>query len=119
MKEFLAVIGVFIAVVVVSLGMTWIVQGNDFFLYRYFGPKIEDTRRDIFEHSKAYRQGMTQELENMEFQYQQATPSQKDALADIILHRAADVQDDALTPELVSFIARLRSERNHSSKEIR
>ena len=62
---------------------------------------------------------LVQELENMQFQYQQADPQHRDALADIILHRSADVQPDALTPELNSFIARLRAERTHPNKEIR
>ncbi len=101
----------FLVLIVIILGLTWIGQGNEFFLYKFFAPKMEDTRREVFEHSKAYRQGMVQELENMQFEYAKADPKHKDALADIILHRAADVDPSALTPELNSFIAQLRRDR--------
>jgi hypothetical protein len=44
------------------LGLTWVFQGNDFFLTRFFAPKYEQVRRETFENSKAYRDGMVQEL---------------------------------------------------------
>ena len=113
MRDFIGIVLAFLVILVLCLGLAWIVQGNDFALYRYFGPRLEDTRREIFEHSKAYRQGMTQELEAMQFQYEQASPSQRDALASIILHRAADVDPGAMPESLASFVARLR--REHSA----
>ena len=116
MKEIFAVLLAMVAFAACSLGIAWIVQGNDFALYRYFGPKLEDTRREIFEHSKAYRQGMIQELENMQFQYEQASPSQKEGLSFIILHCAADVDQNMMPPPLASFIIRLRcgsAEKSH------
>jgi len=119
MKEVFAAILIFLCVVAVMLGMMWLIEGNNFFLYRYFGPKNEDVRREVFEHSRAFKQGMVQELENMQFQYEQADPGHRDALADLMLHRAADVDESTLTTDLVSFLARLRAERHHSSKEIR
>lgn len=102
-----AVVGIVFAV----FALTWVAQGNDFFLYKMFAPKYEQVRRETFEQSKAYRQGMVQELQNMEFEYRKATPAQQDALASIILHRAADVPDDALTSDLRSFVSELRMAR--------
>lgn len=110
MKDVWIGIGGLVAVVVVALGLAWVVQGSDFFLYRHFAPKYEQVRRDTFEQSKAYRQGMAQELENMRFEYVKATPSQKDALRSIILHRAADVDESALNSDLRGFIRDLREE---------
>ena len=34
MKRFLSGLGIFVAFVAVLLGLTWILQGNDFFLYK-------------------------------------------------------------------------------------
>lgn len=48
MKTVLAVI----AAIVVLLGITWGLQGADFFLYKTFAPKYEAVRRDTFEQSK-------------------------------------------------------------------
>lgn len=54
---------------------------------------------------------MTQELQNMQFEYVKATPSQKEALATIILHRAADYDVDKLPADLRSFIQSLRNKK--------
>ena len=60
------VIGLIIAFFVLMFGLTWAVQGNDFFMYKVFAPKYEQVRRTTFEQSKAYNQGMVQELQNMQ-----------------------------------------------------
>ena len=111
MKESTGMIATFVVVVVVILGLTWLVQGNEFFLYRTFAPKMEGVRREVFEETKSYNQGMIQELQNMQFQYEQAAPEHRAALASIILHRAADYDESRLPPSLRSFIQKLRSER--------
>ena len=96
----------------VLLGIGWIGQGNDFFLYRVFAPKYEQTRRETFEQSKAYRQGMVQELQNMQFEYEQADESHKRALASIILHRAADFPPQDMPSDLRSFVDGLKRSQN-------
>lgn len=97
--------------IVALLGLTWVIQGNDFFLYKTFAPKYEDVRRETFEHSKAYNQGMIQELQNMQFEYVKASDEHKDALASVILHRAADYDENKLPADLRQFIQGLRRER--------
>jgi hypothetical protein len=107
----ISIVGAFIGSVVLILLLTWAIQGNDFFMYQYFGPRYEQTRREIFEQSKAYNQGMQQELSNMQFEYYKASPEHKQALASIILHRAADFDETRLTPDLRAFITQLKRER--------
>lgn len=104
-----AVIGTIIGIFVLA----WIVQGNDFFMYKYFGPKYEQQRREIFEQSRAFNQGMVQELQNMQFEYMKATPQQKEALASIILHRSSgyNLNDQIVPADLRSFIEQLKRER--------
>lgn len=110
------VIGVVVLALVIVLGLTWVVQGNDFFLYKTFGPKYEQTRREIFEQSRAFNQGMVQELQNMQFEYVKATPEQRDALASIILHRASgyNLEDPIVPNDLRAFIAQLKRERTQA-----
>ena len=93
---------------VLLLGAGWVFQGNDFFLYKVFAPKYEQVRRETFEQTKSYRQGMVQELENMQLAYVKADSAGKRAMAPIILHRAADAQPSTLTPDLNSFLTELR-----------
>jgi len=104
-------VGIGVLILVGMLALIWVVRGNDFFLYRTFAPKYEQVRRDTFEQSKAYRQGMVQELQNMQFEYAKAAPAQRDALASVILHRAADVDEGVMPADLRSFVAQLRRDR--------
>ncbi len=91
-------IGAFLLVVFVLLGLTWVVQGNDFFMYKMFAPRYEAVRRETVEQSHAYRQGMVQNLENLQAQYILATPVQRGGLATIILQRAGDIPDQETLP---------------------
>lgn len=109
MKERALLAALIVGSMLLILGAAWIAQGNDFFLYRFFAPKYEDTRREVFEHSKAFRQGAVQELENMRFEYVSADAKHKDALASIILHRAADYDDAILPSDLRDFIRDLKT----------
>jgi hypothetical protein len=92
-------------VAVASLG--WIFTANDLAMFKFFAPKYEQARRETFEESKSYRQGSIQELQNMQFQYEQANPEHKEALAAIILRRSADFTD--LPPDLRLFINQLKN----------
>lgn len=96
---------------VVGVGLIWGLAFNGLQMQRYFSPKVEAVRRQTFEQSKAYNQGMVQELQNMQFSYAQATDAQKDALASVILHRAADYDENEMPPDLRVFIRDLRRER--------
>ena len=91
----------------------WMVRGSDFFMYKVFGLEYENARREMLEQSKAYNQGMIQELHNMQFEYVKATPSQRESLASIILHRTADFNlDQERVPEdLRQFVRMLRGKR--------
>lgn len=98
------------ALLVGIIGLAWIIQGNDWFMYRVFAPRYEAVRRETFEQSKAYRQGMEQELQNMQFEYIKADAKHKAALASIILHRAADYDEALMSSDLRRFISELRTE---------
>jgi predicted restriction endonuclease len=117
MRDFAAGLGVLLLIVLAiaaALGLTWLVQGNDFFLYKTFAPKYEDVRRETFEHSKAFNQGMIQELQNMQFEYIKADEKHQDALASIILHRVADYDIEKLPADLKKFVEELKRERTLS-----
>lgn len=92
--------------------LTWIVQGGNFFLYKYWAPKQAAVQREVFENTPSYTQGTVQELQNMQFQYEATTnENSKAALADIILRRAAAFPDDQLAPDLRAFIQGLKARR--------
>ena len=101
-------IGNIIGGVLVILLLIWGIQGNSFFIYKFFAPKYEQIRRETFEESKAYNQGMVQELQNMQFEYIKADKEHKAALASVILHRAADYPTEKMPYDLKNFITQLK-----------
>jgi hypothetical protein len=105
MKAFFAGTGVLCGI----LALGWVFQGNDFFMYKVFAPKYEAARRQVWEETPSYNQGMKQELENFRFQYEQASPESKAALASIILHRAAAYGEEKLSPDMQDFVRKLRA----------
>lgn len=107
------IVKILVLVIIVGTAVGWFAQGNDFFLYKVFAPKREAVRREVFEQSRAFNQGMVQELQNMQFDYVKTTdPAAKAALAGVILHRASGYNlDDPIVPtDLRSFIAKLKQE---------
>lgn len=109
MKTFAEISGLVILVIVLVLGLTWITEGNNFFLYKFFAPKEEAVRRQVFEESKAYRQGMVQNLQNRQFDYLQADTNHQTALGALILHDYGDYDETKLPMNLRHFIEELRN----------
>lgn len=111
------IIGSVVLFFVAVFGLGWIIQGNDFFMYKVFAPKYEQVRRDTFEHSRAFNQGMVQELQNMQFTYTtEKDPDAKAALASIILHRASgyNMDDPTVPAELRTFVNGLKDARTNA-----
>ena len=103
-------VGFGVLALIAILGLSWIATGNDFFLYKVFAPRMEAVRRQTFEQTKSYRQGMIQDLYNMEHDYTLATAEQKKSLGYIVLHRFADFDESALPIDLKAFMAKVRRE---------
>lgn len=103
---------IILGIIVLALGLGWVAQGNDFFLYKVFAPKYEQVRRETFEQSKAYKTGMIQELQNLQIEYLKADESHKQALATIIIHRVAEFDETQLPADLHDFIEGLKRERD-------
>lgn len=103
----------FIVGLIILIGLGWLFAGNSLLMYKVFAPAQEQARREVFEQSKAFNQGMIQELQNMQLEYIKASPEHKPALAAIILHRVADYDMDKMPANLRSFVAKLKSERTN------
>jgi len=82
----------------------WLGTTQLLFKKAVFDPKFEEVRRNTFETSKAYRDGMAQELRSLQIQYIKADPALQPALAGVILHKAAGVPSDAIPPDLQTFL---------------
>lgn len=103
MKE----VGIGVLVVVALLALGWIFTGNDLALQKVFAPAREQVRRETFETSKAYRDGMVQEVRAMQFEYLKADDAHKAAMGAVIRHRLAGFPADALPSDLQQFVVEL------------
>ena len=97
-------IGAFILVVLFIFAVAFGLRGLGLVQFQFWAPKEEAARREVFEESKSYRDGMNQELRNMQMQYVQADAEHRLALRSIILHRVAGFPADALQPDLAAFV---------------
>lgn len=105
MKPLLTIVGG-----VLGVGaLIWGVAYHDLIFTSFFAPKYENVRRKTFEQSKSFRTGAVQELQNMQFEYIRSNAEHKVALKDIIIHRSAEVPEDAMPQDLYNFIQGLKS----------
>lgn len=103
MKEF--GIGCLVIVALVALG--WVLAGNSLAMQKVFAPATEQVRRETFEQSKAYRDGVVQEIRSMQFEYLKADDAHKAAMGAVIRHKLAGFPADALPSDLQQFVVEL------------
>lgn len=108
MKVFFSILGVLVAILLLG----WVIQGNDFFMYKVFAPKYEEARRETYEQSTSYIQGTIQELERLQVEYVNApNESAKETVAAVILKRASGFPEDRLPSDLRIFINDLKNKK--------
>lgn len=96
---------------VLVFGIAWVVQGNQFFMHKYFAPKEEAVRRETFEQSKAYNEGMLQDLRKAQLEHARAkTSEEKLAVGSYVLGQVAGYDESKLPADLRQFISQLRVE---------
>jgi hypothetical protein len=105
-KYIFIVIGLLLLIIIIP----WLLKSHDLFWNSFWNPKEEQVRREVFEQTKSYKQGMIQDLRNMQFEYVQAKPEHKSALRSIILHRSADFHVSDLPSDLQTFLSSLKVE---------
>jgi len=114
MKTVFGVIGSVLAFLLVVFAFVWIVQGNDFFMYKFFGPKYEKARRQIFEETKSYRQGMIQEIRHAKMEYEGTDDiKKKESVASFILHSTADFPEEDMPSDIRGFMSTLRNNKKY------
>ena len=100
MKKIGIVLAVILCIIVVSyFGL---------FHYKWFGPKFENVRREVFEETKSYNQAKLQELAKYRLEYLNADDVGKQAIASTINHCFADYNANKLPAELNQFLEQIR-----------
>lgn len=89
-------------------GIGFLATGGDLAIYRFWQPKIEDAKRQVFEQTQSYVEGKVEYIGRLRFQYQQSEGPQKDALRTLILSEASTVDNSKFPYELQNFIGGLK-----------
>lgn len=72
-------------------------------------PKREEVRRKVFENTKSYNEGKTQDLIRYMHEYKTAkTIEDKEAIETTIRHMFADYDENKLQPELRNFLKKIK-----------
>lgn len=106
----LGAIVAFVAVVALILGLSFGGRyvGQEF--DRFFNPREENIRREVFEQTKSYNEAKEQELIKYKFEYETGDDQTKKAIASAVRHAFADYNDEELDPELQNFVRKCKYE---------
>ena len=111
MKELFKYAALYAAIVVfVVLLFSLVALGGRFgslWSNSFFAPKEEALRREVVEQSKAYRDGVIQDLNQLRIDYAKADPEVKPALASAIRHRAAGLPEEDMPADIAAFVRSL------------
>ena len=78
-------------------------------MFKFFAPKFQDVRRDVFENTKSYLHGIQQDLGKYYLEYQTADTDEKEAIRATIQMRFGEVDANKLqSPQLRNFLISTR-----------
>lgn len=73
--------------------------------YGFFAPRMENVRRNVFENTRSYNDGMIQELQKYYLDYQKADNNGKETIRLVIQHQYASYPTERLPAHLQSFVS--------------
>lgn len=78
--------------------------------YSFFGPKYENTRRNIYENTQSYNEGKRQELTKYRLEYLESKDKDdKQAIRMTILQSFANYDENKLPSDLRSFLDEMKN----------
>ena len=77
--------------------------------YKFFEPKKENIRREVFEQTQSYVHGKIQDLAKYYEEYNKAKPNDKEAIRQLIIMRFAEFDESKIRSlKLRSFLVSMR-----------
>ena len=98
-----------IILVICTFIISFIATGGDLALYKFWAPKQENAKRQVFENTQSYIQGKTEYIGKLRYQYLAAEPNsaQQASLRMLILSEAQTVDIDKLPYSIKAFVQQL------------
>lgn len=75
---------------------------------RFFAPRRENVRREVFQRTRSYNEAKEQELLKYRIEYLRADDEEKPIIIGIIRQAFADYDETLLTPELGEFLSQIK-----------
>ena len=109
MKTFLCIVGG-LAAIVVLVALAFVLELGGLQWRRFFAPKHEEVRREVFEETRSFNEAKIQDLARYKLQYDKASdPADKEAIASAVRVMFADYDSSRLPAGLASFLKSIRS----------
>ena len=109
MKNVLKWIGGIVGVITVIVAISFGTGLLDLAYFRFFAPKKENIRREVFENTKSYTHGKAQDLAKYFEEYSKADANEKESIRQLILMNFAQFDETKITNnKLRSFLVTMR-----------
>lgn len=89
-------IGLWIIGIIVICLIAFLLGLFDLFSFKFFAPKYENARREVFEQTKSYNHGKIQDLSKYYLEYEYADYESKDAIKAVIQMSFSDFNADTI-----------------------
>ena len=90
MKDFFKILGITILGILCFTGLIFLISGLGLIHLKFFGPKYESVKREIFEENKSYTYGVIQDLVKYKYEWEKADYTGKKAIENIVRMRFAN-----------------------------
>lgn len=104
----LGIIVASIGAVIVLIVLAFVLELGGLQWKRFFAPKHEAVRREVFKQTRSYNESKTQDLARFRLQYMRGSAEDKAALAATIRTMFADYDRNLLPNELSDFLYQIR-----------
>jgi len=98
-----------ILAIIIFIALAFVLELGGLKWKRFFSPRHENVRRDVFEATRSYNQAKIQELAKYKLEYETTQDEgAKMVLANFIRHKFADYNDSKLPYGLKAFLVKIR-----------
>ena len=101
-------VGIALLALILIYGFGFLATGGDLAIYRFWAPKQEAARRQVYEQTKSYRQGSIQRLDTLCSQVSNSDDAHKPMINDVIDHEFAEWNTSDVPDYLQSCLANAR-----------
>ena len=109
MKEVLKYFGAVFGVLFLIYVLVFFATGGNLAIYKFWAPKLQEARRDVFEQTQSYVHGKNSYIARLRLQYDSSSGGpQKEALRRLVITEAETIDEVNLTPTNQAFVNNLR-----------